>query len=136
MKRWVESALTSNGCVKVDFKTFSDNLNIALCGTSNVNTKKNIELVAGYMSKRVTPSVLIVSTILILGYIDETELNSMAKFIGAINKDIQWSFLGFHPHFQFADMPCTSREHAEMALSIAKHHGIKNTYLGNVHLLR
>ena len=136
MKKWADCALASDGCVKIDFKTFSENLNIALCGTSNENTKKNIKLVAEYMDKRERPPMLIVSTLLIPGYIDETELNAMAKFISAINKDIPWSFLGFYPHFLFEDMPCTPRKQAEMALAIAEAHGIRNTHLGNIHLLQ
>ncbi|KPL14160.1 hypothetical protein AMJ74_03910 [candidate division WOR_3 bacterium SM1_77] len=136
MKKWAECALESGGCIKIDFKTCSENLNIALCGTSNENTKKNIELVAGYMEKRTNPPILIVSTLLIPGYIDEIELNALAGFISSINREMPWSFLGFYPHFRFEDMPCTSREQAEMALSIAEAHGIRNTHLGNIHLLR
>lgn len=136
MKKWVDYALASDGCIKVDLKTFSKNLNIALCGTSNENTKANIEMIAQYMKEREHPPILIVSTLLIPGYIDETELNAMAEFISSINRDMPWSFLGFYPHFRFEDMPCTSREQAEMALRIAENHGIRNTHLGNIHLLR
>ncbi|KPK64026.1 hypothetical protein AMJ83_04195 [candidate division WOR_3 bacterium SM23_42] len=136
MKRWIDYALVSDGCIKIDFKTFSENLNIALCGTSNRNTKMNIKLVAESMKKRVTPPILVVSTLLIPGYLDKQELEYMASFISSIDKDIPWSFLGFYPHFHFNDMPCTSREQAEMALNIAEEHGIKNTHLGNIHLLR
>jgi pyruvate formate lyase activating enzyme len=136
MKKWADCALASDGCVKIDFKTFSENLNIALCGTSNTNTKENIKLVAQYMEQREKPPVLTVSTLLIPGYIDEAELNAMAEFISSINQDIPWSFLGFYPHFRFEDMPCTSRAQADMALRIAEDHGIRNTHLGNIHLLR
>jgi pyruvate formate lyase activating enzyme len=136
MKKWAECALASDGCIKIDFKTFSKNLNIALCGTSNENTKKNIELVAGYMKERENPPVLIVSTLLIPGYIDERELKAMAQFISSLNRDIPWSFLGFYPHFRFQDMPCTSRKQADLALSIAEAYGIRNTHLGNIHLVQ
>ncbi len=136
MKQWAEYALASDGCIKIDLKTFSENLNIALCGTANENTKRNVKLVAGYMRKREKPPLLIVSTLLIPGYIDETELTAMARFISSLDKDIPWSFLGFHPHFRFEDMPCTSRKQADMAMSIADEHGIRNTHLGNIHLLQ
>ncbi len=136
MKKWADRALTSDGCIKIDFKTFSENLNIALCGVSNKNTRKNITLLARYMERREKPPILVVSTLLIPGYIDEAELSAMARFISSVRDDIPWSFLGFHPHFRFDDLPCTSREQAEMALSIARDHGIKNTHLGNVHLLQ
>ncbi len=136
MKKWADCALASDGCIKIDFKTFSENQNIALCGTSNEHTKKNIELVAQYMGKREKPPILIVSTLLVPGYIDEYEIRSMARFISSINKDIPWSFLGFYPHFLFNDMACTSREQGEMALDVARAHGIVNTHLGNIHLIR
>lgn len=135
MQRWIDYALKSNGCIKIDFKTFSHSLNVALCGASNENTKRNIELVARAMKKREQPPLLVVSTLLIPGYIDEYELTSMAQFMSSIDTSIPWSFLGFYPHFYCADMPRTSRRQADMALAIAKEHGIENTRLGNVHLL-
>jgi pyruvate formate lyase activating enzyme len=136
MKKWLGYALEYGGCIKIDLKAFDERLNIALCGSSNRNTKENIRLAAGYMGQREKPPVLVVSTLLIPGYVDETEISAMAEFISAIDKGIPWSFLGFHPHFRFDDMPCTSRTHAVMALMIADAHGIRNTHLGNVHLLR
>lgn len=135
MRKWVGYALRSNGCIKIDFKAFSENLNVALCGASNENTKHNIQLVARAMKKREKPPLLIVSTLLIPGYIDEQELMSMAQFINSIDPTIPWSFLGFYPHFYCADMPRTSRSQADMALAIAKEHGIENTHVGNTHLL-
>lgn len=136
MKRWADYALKSSGCIKIDFKTFSEELNYALCGTSNRNTKENIRLVARLMEMRADPPLLIVSTLLIPRYIDEYELEHMAQFISSINKDIPWSFLGFCPHFYFSDMPRTSRRQVDMALSIAKEHDLQNIHVGNVHLLR
>lgn len=136
MQKWADCALATDGCIKIDLKTYSENLNVALCGTSNGNTKENIKLVAQYMKKREHPPMLIVSTLLIPGYIDEFELEAMAEFISSINKDIPWSFLGFYPHFRFEDMPCTSRAQADMALRVARAHGIRSTHLGNIHLLR
>lgn len=135
MRLWIDYALKTNGCIKIDFKTFSEELNIALCGVSNKNTKENIRLVAQYMSEREKPPILIVSTLLIPGYLDEQEITKMAKFLSSINKNILWSFLGFGPHFYFSDLPRTSRKQAEMALQIAQDYGIENTHLGNIHLL-
>ena len=136
MEKWADHALATDGCLKIDFKTFDEGLNVALCGTSNVNTKRNIELLAGYMEKRNKPPLLVISTLLIPGYIDEIELRAMARFISSLSKDIPWSFLAFYPHFRFEDLPCTTHSQAEMALSIARDSGIKNAHLGNVHLLQ
>lgn len=135
IKQWITLALESDGCIKIDFKTFSEELNIALCGSSNKNTKENIQCVAKYMDKRETPPLLVVSTLLIPGYIDKYEIEQMAKFLSSVNKKIPWSFLGFYPHFYFNDLPSTSRKMVEMALSIAEEYGIENTHVGNVHLL-
>jgi pyruvate formate lyase activating enzyme len=135
MKQWADYALASNGCIKIDFKTFSDELNKALCGVSNTNTKKNIEMLARLCERRTKPPLLIISTLLIPGYIDGYELEHMAHFISSISTHIPWSFLGFSPHFHFHDMPRTTRQHADMALAIAKNHGIENVHIGNVHVL-
>jgi len=135
MRKWIEYALKSKGCIKIDFKAFSENLSVAFCGASNENTKHNIQLAARAMKKSETSPLLIVSTLLIPGYIDEQELTNMAQFISSIDPSIPWSFLGFYPHFYFADMPRTSHRQANMALTIAKEHGIENTHVGNVHLL-
>jgi pyruvate formate lyase activating enzyme len=135
MEQWTKHALATNGCIKIDFKTYSENLNHALCGTSNKNTIENIRLVARSMKKRTKPPLLIVSTLLIPGYIDEYELTAMAQFLAGIDKDIPWSFLGFSPHFLFSDMPRTSRQQADTALNIAQAHGITRTHVGNAHLL-
>ncbi len=135
MKDWVEIALETNGCIKIDFKTFSEELNIALCGVSNKNTKENIRLVAEYMKKRESPPILVVSTLLIPGYIDEYEITEMARFLSSINEEIPWSFLGFYPHFYLDDLPRTSRKQANLALKIAEKYGIKKTHIGNIHLL-
>ncbi len=135
MKQWIKYALISNGCIKIDLKTFSQGLNRALCGSSNKNTKENIELVAQSVKKRKNPPLLVVSTLLIPGYLDEYEIKKMAEFLSAIDREIPWSLLGFSPHFHFQDMPCTSKKQAQMALQIAHDHGIKNTHLGNIDLL-
>jgi pyruvate formate lyase activating enzyme len=135
MEQWVELAMASNGCIKIDFKTFSEELNLALCGVSNKNTIENIGRVAIRARKRRTPPLLVVSTLLIPGYIDEEELVSMARFISSVDRAIHWSFLGFYPHFHFDDLPRTSNSFAETAVSIAREYGITNTRIGNVHLL-
>ena len=136
MSKWIDSALATNGCIKIDLKTHDEHLHVALCGTSNANTLLNIRLVAKSMVERGKPPLLVVSTLLIPGYIDEAEICSMAQLISSINVDIPWSFLGFYPHFRLHDLPRTSRRQAEMALSIARDFRIKNTHLGNVHLLQ
>jgi pyruvate formate lyase activating enzyme len=130
MDMWIDIALKTNGCIKIDLKTFSEPLNIALCGSSNKNTKENIQRIARSMKKRQKPPLLVV----IPGYIDDYELMHMAEFLSSVDRSIPWSFLGFYPHFHFSDMPRTQQKQAESALRIARAHGMENTHVGNVHL--
>ncbi len=135
MKTWAEFALKSGGCIKIDFKAFSDQVQYALCGSSNVNTKENIRLLAELGHEREEPPLLVVSTLLVPGYIDEFEIESIARYISNISPKIPWSLLGFHPQFLMADLPCTSKVQAQRALEIAQRFGIEDVNIGNVHLL-
>lgn len=132
MVKW---SLVSGGCVKIDLKAFSEKVHLALAGVSNKWTLENIERVAKKMGERPLPPLLIVSTLLVPGYIDEEEITGIAKFLAKINKNIPWALLAFYPHFYLKDLPTTSQGHAEAALEIAKNAGLANVRLGNVHLL-
>jgi pyruvate formate lyase activating enzyme len=69
------------------------------------------------------------------GYIDEEEVNLIAKFIAALNPDIPYSLLGFFPHFYMRDLPTTSRDHAQRSLQVAREAGLTKVKIGNIHLL-
>uniref|UniRef100_A0A7C6EBG4 Radical SAM protein n=1 Tax=candidate division WOR-3 bacterium TaxID=2052148 RepID=A0A7C6EBG4_UNCW3 len=135
LKKMIELSLVSNGILKIDFKTYSKELSYALCGVSNEQTLKNIKLAATYIDKRPELPILVLSTLLVPGYIDTDELENMAKFIAELNPNIPWALLAFHPQFRLADLPTTSQSHAEQAMSIAKEYGIKNVRIGNISLL-
>ncbi len=135
MKKWAEKALASGGCIKIDFKAYSKPIHYALCGASNEYTKENIRLLAGLQQQRVDLPLVVVSTLLVPGYVDEFEIEQIAKFIVSLDKKIPWSLLGFHPQFKMVDLPCTSRAQAQRAIEIAKKYGIEDVNIGNVHLL-
>ncbi|MEO0116676.1 MAG: radical SAM protein [candidate division WOR-3 bacterium] len=136
IKRMMELSLISGGILKIDLKAFSREISFALCGVSNENTIKNIEYCAQFFNKREIPPPLVVSTLLVPGYIGEDEIGLMAKFLAGINKKIPWALLGFSPQFYLSDLPPTSRRQAERALAIAKEFGLENVRLGNIHLLK
>lgn len=128
-------ALESGGCIKFDLKAWDDNLHIALTGVTNERTLENFARVAEKTDVRPVPPLLIASTLLIPGYIDEDEIRRVARFIASMSRDIPYSLLGFYPHFYMSDMPPTSRVLADRCLAVAEEEGLSNVRLGNVGLL-
>lgn len=125
----------SGGCVKVDIKAWSEEIHIALCGVSNKRTLANFERLADRISQRPDRPILVASTLLVPGYVDEEEVGKIAQFIAALNPEIPYSLLGFHPQFFMQDLPRTSLQHAERCLEVAQSTGIKKVKIGNAHLL-
>lgn len=132
----MEIALETGGCVKFDLKCYDEKLNISLCGISNKLSYENFVYASKFFSKRREPPVLVASTLLIPGYIDKEEVYKIANFIARLNRDIPYTLLGFAPQFLMSDLPYTSKAQAYMAVEVAKKAGLKNVYIGNIHLLR
>jgi len=131
----VELALESGGCIKFDLKAWTEELNIALCGISNKRTLKNFKKVASYIKERKNPPLLVASTLLIPGYIDEYEIEKISQFIASLDESIPYSLLAFYPCFYMQDLPTTSRKDAYRFREIALRNGLKNVHIGNIHLL-
>jgi pyruvate formate lyase activating enzyme len=70
------------------------------------------------------------------GYIDAREVSSIAGFIAAVNPEIPYSLLGFHPAYRMTDLPPSSRRQARECLEAARRAGLSRVKVGNVHLLR
>lgn len=128
-------SLKTGGCIKVDLKCFSETLSYALCGVSNSEVKENFKLLHKYSLKRPDPPLLVASTLLVPGYVDEKEIEMLSQFISSIDPGIPWVLLAFHPDFHLLDLPPTPRDYALKCLSIAKSFGLKEVRLGNLHLL-
>lgn len=131
----VDLSLNSGGCIKVDLKAWDENLHIALTGITNKRTLENFSRVAEKIKTRPVPPLLIASTLLVPGYIDENEVRGIARFIASINPDIPYSLLAFYPHFYMSDLPLTSKVLSERCLRAAREGGLENVRIGNVHLL-
>ncbi len=136
LKEVVRLSLESGGCIKFDLKAWNENLNIALTGVTNRRSLSNFSLVAEEISKRPDPPLLIASTLLVPGYIDEEEIRGIARFIASLDRDIPYSLLGFYPHFYMSDLPLTSKEFALRCLRVAEDEGLRRVRIGNIHLLR
>ena len=135
LKKMVDVALASGGCIKFDLKFASDELSRALCGVSNRAVFDNFRFVASFIDRRPQSPLLVASTLLIPGYVDEKELRELARFLSSVNRNIPWALLGFHPDYYLTDLPRTSKRHADTALRIAEECGMKNVRIGNIHIL-
>ncbi len=131
MKRVAELALKTGGIVKIDLKALDKNLHLALTGSSNEFTLENVKNLGRI--KRELP-LLVVSTLLVPGYVGPWEVERIAALLSSINPDIPLSLLAFYPAFRMNDLPCTSGRHAFEAKERAEKY-LKNVHIGNVHLL-
>ena len=130
-----EYALESGGNIKFDLKTWSEELNIALCGVSNKPTLKNFKVIGEkFYKKRKELPVLCASTLLVPGYINTEVVENIAMFISEIDPDIPYTLLAFYPCYVMSDLPTTSKEQALECQKVAKEH-LKNVRIGNIHLL-
>lgn len=133
--KMAELSLKTGGCIKVDLKCFSEELSYALCGVSNTDVKENFKFLSEYSKKRPDPPLLVASTLLVPGYVDEKEIERLSQFISSIDPEIPWVLLAFHPDFHLLDLPPTPKDYALRCLKVAKSFGLKEVRLGNVHLL-
>ncbi len=131
-----KEALESGGCVKIDLKAWDDRLNRALCGSSNRQTIQNIERLSGMAKERPEPPPLMVSTLMVPGYVDEFQVSRIAEFLAELNPSIPYSLLAFHPSYMMNDLPVTSKKQAERCIRAARESGLERIHLGNPWLLR
>ncbi len=136
LKEMIELSLTTGGTIKFDLKAWDERLHIALTGVTNQRTLENFALVAEKIPQRTEPPLLVASTLLVPGYIDEEEIRGIARFIASLNPNIPYSLLAFYRHFYMDDLPLTSRALAYRCLQVAKEEGLRNVRIGNLHLLQ
>ena len=132
-------SLRTGGIVKVDWKAWTPSIYEALTGVnghSAVNRlKRNVEVIAKHMDERPEPPLLVVSTLLVPGYVDVEEVGNIAGFLAGVNPHIPYVLLAFHPDHLLTDLPPTSSGHAFGALQAARKAGLKEVYIGNIWLL-
>ena len=135
LREMVELSLESGGCVKFDLKAWDAALHRGLTGADNRATLKNFAWAAERVSERPDPPLLVASTLLAPGYVEEREVAGIAGFIASLNDEIPYSLLAFHPDFYLHDLPVTPRGQAERCEAAARAAGLRNVHVGNVHLL-
>lgn len=131
----VELALSTGGCIKFDLKAWDETLHVALTGVSNQRTLGNFSRAAEKFPGRPSVPLLVASTLLVPGYVDEREVRGIASFIASLDPQIPYSLLAFHPMFYFADLPRTPAALARKCFEAAREEGLSRVKMGNVHLL-
>lgn len=135
VRRAAQLAFESGGNVKFDLKTWDDNLSVALSGVSNRAAYENFAMVARECTASGDhPPGLCATTLLVPGYVDEVEVEQIARFIAQCNAAIPYSLLVFHPDFMMRDLPITPREQVTRCYTAAVRH-LKQVHIGNLHLL-
>lgn len=130
-----ELSLKSGGVVKFDLKTWDENLSRVLCRVSNRVSLDNFrEIGERFFKKRPEVPVLTASTLLIPGYVDNVEVENIARFIAEINPEIPYTLLAFYPQYVMDDLPTTSWRQARECYEAAKKH-LEKVRIGNLHLL-
>ncbi|MFP3870406.1 MAG: radical SAM protein [Syntrophobacteria bacterium] len=128
-------SLHSGGCIKIDLKAWDPGIHHALCGVTNQKTLENFTALSTWIPQRPEPPLLIASTLLVPGYVDEVEVAAIAGHLARLNPEIPYSLLAFYPQFYLNDLPTTSRTHALRCKEAAEAAGLKRVHIGNVHLL-
>jgi pyruvate formate lyase activating enzyme len=136
LRAMADLSLESGGCIKFDLKAWDEGLHLALCGVSNRHTLANLAWLADYTRGRPQPPPLVVSTLLVPGYVDAEEVGHIARFIASLDPEMPYSLLAFYPQFLMKDLPTTSLAHAREALEAARAAGLRRVHIGNIHLLR
>ncbi len=135
LRRALAYSLDSGGCIKFDVKAFDEGIHRALTGVSNQQTLENLKYAAGRVKERLQPPLVVVSTLLVPGYVDANQVFKIARYIAECEPSIPYALLAFAPNFYMSDLPCTSRQEATAAVEAARQAGLVNIRLGNRHLL-
>ena len=133
VKRAAALSVKSGGIVKFDLKAFDPNLSLALSGVPNKRAYENFEMIATEYFENSGPPVLTATTLLVPFYVDETEVENIARFIASVNPEIPYSLLVFHPDFAMRDMPITPQEQVQRCYEAAKRH-LNRVNIGNKQL--
>ncbi len=136
LDKMVELSLQTGGVIKFDLKAWDENLHIALTGVTNRTTLENFAHVASKFHLRKSVPLLVASTLLVPGYVEEEQVRAIARFIGSLNREIPYSLLAFYPHFYMTDLPLVKKDLAERCRRVALEEGLKHVRIGNIHLLR
>ncbi len=67
-------------------------------------------------------------------YVDEEEVEGIARFLAELSDEIPYSLLIFHPDYKLSDMPVTPKSQVKRCYEVAKRY-LKRVNIGNKFLL-
>lgn len=135
VRRALEDVVESGGNVKFDLKAYNNALHVALTGQDNKPVLRNFELVYDlFWERRRDPPVLGATTLLVPYYVNEEEVESIARFIASLDPEIPYNLLVFHPDYLMSDSVVTPVDQARRAYLAARKH-LKRVNVSNLHLL-
>ncbi len=134
VRKAAELSFKSGGIIKFDLKAWDENLSLALSGVPNKRAYENFRMIGEEFYPQRSEPMLTATTLLVPGYVDREEVESIAKFISDIDPEIPYSLLVFHPSFYMEDMPITPHKQVEGCYQTAKKY-LNNVNIGNRHLL-
>ena len=116
--------------VNIDLKAFSDEFYVKLTGSHLQPVLDTLVYL-----KHETSVWVETTTLLIPGHNDsEDELNQMCQWVyDNLGPDVPMHFSAFHPDYKMLDTPPTPPSTLSRAREIARSHGIRYAYTGNVH---
>ncbi len=142
MKEMGRLSLVSGGIVKIDWKAWTPSIYEALTGVNGEKAlrrlKENCELLfklSDLGDSRDDIPLLVVSTLLVPGYVDPYEVGKIAEYLSSLSNEIPYILLAYHPDYLMTDLPPTSTGHAEEAYEQARAAGLKYVFIGNEWLL-
>lgn len=139
LREALKISLESGGIVKFDVKAYTPQVYTALTGVDEKHVKivyGNLEYALREFSRlRSSPPPIVVSVLLVPGYVKVEEVEGIAGFIAGLNPETPLVLLAFHPDFYMSDLPATSRKHMDQAVKAARGRGLRNVYIGNEWLL-
>ncbi|WP_238375130.1 radical SAM protein [Vulcanisaeta thermophila] len=143
MREMARLSLVSGGIVKIDWKAWTPSVYEALTGVDGEKAlerlKVNTRIVAEMARERDEPPLLVVSILLVPGYIDEHEVSGIANYVAGLMREFSVNIpivlLAFHPDHLMRDLPPTSLRHMMSAVDVVKSAGIREVYVGNEWLL-
>jgi pyruvate formate lyase activating enzyme len=114
----------------VDLKGFSESFYHRICGGHLAPVLETLVYL-----RHETDVWLEITTLLIPGENDaEPELEAMSRWVVEnLGPDVPWHFTAFHPDYRMLDKPPTPPATLRRARAIAKEHGMRFVYTGNVH---
>jgi pyruvate formate lyase activating enzyme len=136
LERMIDASLRTGGTIKFDLKAWHPGLHRVLTGAPRRWVWRNLTRLIERSAARPDPPLAVAGTCLVPGYVDVEEVRSIATALAALDPDLPYSLLAFHPAYLMGDFPTTSREHAEACEAAARGAGLTRVRIANQHLLR